>query len=196
MVKTRWHHQIGRKLRDFHRREGAFTALAFGVLFLLGLMQVVGAQTQISPQLHELSLAVSALTTTQNQTDEFQVSRVIDGDTILLTNGEYVRYIGIDTPEIFPKVECFAKASTERNHALVGGKTVRLVRDVSDRDRFGRWLRYVFVGEQLVNEVLVQEGYAIAVVYPPDEAHKSELLAAENTAQALQLGRWKVCAAD
>lgn len=193
MKKTHWHHKIARSLRDFHRREGAFTALAFGVLFLLGLMQVVGAQTQVSPQLHELSMAVSALTSDQARIDEYQVAKVIDGDTILLTNGEYVRYLGIDTPEIFPEVGCYALLSTARNRELVEGKTVRLIRDVSDRDRWGRWLRYVYVNDQFINQVLVEEGFATAVVYPPDEAHKADFLAGENTAQALELGRWKMC---
>lgn len=193
MQKNRWHHRIGRQLRDFHRREGAFTALAFGVLFLLGLMQVVGAQTQISPQLHELSLAVSALTADQTQSSEYAVARVIDGDTILLTNGEYVRYIGVDTPEVFPEVECYARLATDRNRTLVEGKVVRLVRDVSDRDRSGRWLRYVYVNDQFINQTLVEEGFAIAVIYPPDVMHQADFSVAENTAQSLHLGRWKTC---
>lgn len=193
MSKIRWHIKFARSLRDFHRREGAFTALAFGLLFFLGLLQVVGARTQVSPQLHELSQAVTTLTHEDSSSDQYVVAEVIDGDTILLTNGEYVRYLGMDTPEIFPEIQCYAKVSIERNRELVEGKTVRLVRDVSDQDRWGRWLRYVYVGDQFVNQVLVEEGFAKAVIYPPDVAHASDFSTAEQTAQALRLGRWKAC---
>jgi micrococcal nuclease len=68
---------------------------------------------------------------------EVFVKRVIDGDTIVLNNGEKVRYIGIDTPE---RDEDYYNKAKEFNKKLVEGKTVRLETDVQQRDRYGRLL--------------------------------------------------------
>lgn len=97
------------------------------------------------------------------------VDSVVDGDTIYvrLEDGrrERVRYIGINTPE---SDEPCSREATRANTALVEGKTVAMLRDVSDRDRHGRLLRYVFVGGTFVNAALVEQGWAEAVEYPPD----------------------------
>ena len=78
----------------------------------------------------------------------------MDGDTIELSNGEKVRYIGINTPETKdPRkiVECFGKESYEYNKKLVEGKEVALEKDVSDKDKYGRLLRYVWIEEKMIN---------------------------------------------
>ena len=99
------------------------------------------------------------------------VTRVIDGDTIDIDIGSKVhrvRYIGMNTPE--RDEPCFDEA-TEANIDLVAGKTVKLVKDVSETDRYGRLLRYVYVGDIFVNQSLVAEGFAEAVLYKPDDRH-------------------------
>lgn len=99
------------------------------------------------------------------------VTRVIDGDTIdVRLDGETfrVRYVGIDTPE--RDEPCYAEA-TQANAEWVAGQTVTLVRDVSNRDIYGRLLRYVYVGDVFVNAELVAGGYAEAGYYPPDTAY-------------------------
>src|SRR4030042_2567140 len=78
------------------------------------------------------------------------VTRVIDGDTIEIEGGQKVRYIGIDTPEKVdprPSVQCYGKEAAAKNKELVEGKRVRLEKDVSETDKYGRLLRYVFVGD-------------------------------------------------
>jgi endonuclease YncB( thermonuclease family) len=75
--------------------------------------------------------------------------------------------VGVNTPE--RDEPCSAEA-TAANAALVQGQSVRLVRDVSETDRYGRLLRYVYVGDRLVNAELVAQGYAEVVSYPPDTA--------------------------
>ena len=120
----------------------------------------------------------------------------IDGDTIELESGEKVRYIGIDTPETkHPNigVECFGKEAAEKNRQLVEGKQVRLEKDVSEVDRYGRLLRYVYVEDQMVNEVLVRGGYANASSYPPDIKHQERLQKAEQEARTQNLGLWSRC---
>ena len=93
-----------------------------------------------------------------------RVLRVVDGDTILVRldgRRERLRYIGIDTPEsVAPDrpVECYGPAAAEENRRLVGGRTVTLTADEERRDRFGRLLAYVRVGDLFVNGELVRRG--------------------------------------
>ncbi len=125
------------------------------------------------------------------------VRRAIDGDTIELESGETVRYIGVDTPEsVHPKkpIECFGVEAAQKNAALVEGKAVRLERDVSERDRYGRLLRYVYVGDTFVNEELVRQGFAHALTYPPDVRYQDRFREAERDARAAGRGLWSGCA--
>ncbi len=125
-----------------------------------------------------------------------RVARVIDGDTIELEGGRRVRYIGVDTPESVDRrrgVQCFGREAAEKNRELVEGKTVRLERDVSDRDKFGRMLRYVWVGDTLVNRELVRLGYANAYRHPPDVARADEFREAEREAREANRGLWGAC---
>ncbi len=125
----------------------------------------------------------------------YLVTRVIDGDTIVLENGERVRYIGIDTPEISQN-ECFALEAKKKNEELVLGKRVRLEKDVSERDKYGRLLRYVYVGEIFVNDYLVRNGYAYAVTYPPDVKYSERFLQAQREARENKRGLWAYCTAQ
>jgi micrococcal nuclease len=126
----------------------------------------------------------------------YRVAHVVDGDTIVLENGERVRYLGIDAPEtVHPEkpVECYGPEATERNKELVEGKRVQLERDQTDRDHFGRLLRYVYVNGTFVNGQLVQEGYAYSSYYPPDTKHYDLLLALEIEARQENRGLWSAC---
>jgi micrococcal nuclease len=137
--------------------------------------------------------------------DPARVVRVVDGDTIVVTiNGreERLRYIGIDTPEtVRPNapVECYGREASDANKRLVEGRTVYLVRDVSDRDRHGRLLRYVYVddlrsGERVfVNLQLVEQGYAQVTTYPPDVRHEQDFRAAQREARGAGRGLWGAC---
>jgi len=91
---------------------------------------------------------------TNNNKETVQVKRVIDGDTIVLSDDRKVRYIGIDTPEIHhpqKAVQCFGTEAARFNKELVEGKEVTLQKDISDTDRYGRLLRYVWVNDIFVN---------------------------------------------
>lgn len=121
--------------------------------------------------------------------DEAAVVRVIDGDTIVI-GGEYrVRYIGIDTPEIG---EPYYDEAKQCNRELVDNQLVRLEKDVTGKDRYGRLLRYVFVDGVFVNAELVRRGYA--TVYPrdlfPDNRHHDTLIEAEGEAKKAERGIW------
>lgn len=124
------------------------------------------------------------------------VTKIIDGDTIEIGDGIKVRYIGIDTPEVGDGNECFAEESKAKNADLVLGKSVELEKDVSETDKYGRLLRYVYVGgenKQMVNEVLVKEGFAQAATYPPDIKYKDRFLELQKLARDGNLGLWEKC---
>jgi micrococcal nuclease len=114
---------------------------------------------------------------------------VVDGDTIRVLmpdgNEERVRLIGIDAPE---DGSLLAQKATSYLEDLILSEDVRLVVDVSDRDRFGRLLRYVYAGDIFVNEEMVRAGLAIAIRYEPDTAMASVLEAAEIGAEGAALG--------
>ena len=117
--------------------------------------------------------------------------RVIDGDTIEVNiNGTNysVRYIGINTPEIG---DHFGSQASTQNYRLVGWKQVTLVKDVSETDKYGRLLRYVFVGDTFVNYELVRQGYAQAATYPPDVACSSLFKDSAREARIKDAGLWE-----
>lgn len=94
---------------------------------------------------------------------EARVTRVVDGDTIWI---EYsgqpykVRYIGVDTPEVYFGVQCYGPEASQANKSLVDAQMVRLVKDTSAVDHYGRLLRYVYLGDVFVNVELMEHGYA------------------------------------
>jgi len=119
--------------------------------------------------------------------EQVEVLYVFDGDTITIEGGYRVRYIGIDTPEIHPELEPYGIEALEANRKLVEGKEVRLERDVSETDKYGRLLRYVYVDDVFVNAELVRQGLAEAKAYPPDTKYQDYL--EELEAEARQAGR-------
>lgn len=120
------------------------------------------------------------------------VTRVIDGDTVVLDSGERVRYIGIDSPEKSgsPEVVALGRAATEHNRRLVEGKTVRLEFDVRPRDRHGRLLAYVYVDAIFVNARMVEDGYAFAYTVPPDVQYAERFRELERQAREERRGLW------
>ncbi len=121
------------------------------------------------------------------------VSHVTDGDTIRIQSGEKVRLIGIDTPEtVDPRraVGCFGKQASEFTTTELLNQEVVLEKDVSETDKYGRLLRYVWVDGVLFNELLVRQGYGYAISYPPDVKYQDRFKAAQALAQKEKLGLW------
>jgi micrococcal nuclease len=130
------------------------------------------------------------------------VVRVVDGDTIVVHIGggdENVRILGIDTPETHKPntpVECFGPQASDRMTALLpAGTTVRLLRDVEARDRYGRLLAYVYRDSDglFIDLTMVSEGYAGTLAIAPNLAHRADLDAAAADAQTAKRGLWQAC---
>ena len=124
------------------------------------------------------------------------VSKIYDGDTITLSTGERVRLLQIDTPELSP-AECYGE---EARTAL--GSLLRSAGDVSLKadpkldkvDRYGRLLRYVYVGKTNINLKLVEIGAATPYFYKGDKGmYSNQMLRAAQNAKAKSLGLWKKC---
>jgi len=124
-----------------------------------------------------------------------KVVQVIDGDTIKVLLDQdgrtyTVRYIGMDTPENTSQIEYFGEEATVKNTQLVYGKTITLIKDVSELDPYGRLLRYVIADSIFVNYELVALGYAKTASYPPDVSCIPTFQSAEQRASASKLGFW------
>jgi micrococcal nuclease len=131
----------------------------------------------------------------------YTVTRVIDGDTIEVTRDnktDKVRYIGVDTPETVDPHRpdgCFGKEASDENKKILTGHEVILEKDVSETDKFGRLLRYVYLklddGSFLfVNDYMAREGFAKASTFPPDVKFASRFSEAQSEAQKAQIGLW------
>lgn len=129
------------------------------------------------------------------------VTKVVDGDTVQIEGGQTVRLIGIDTPEtVDPRrpVQCFGVEASNETKRLLQGQRVVLTKDVSEKDRYDRLLRYIYLPisqtEMLfVNKHLVEEGFAKAYTYPPDVKFSEEFVSAQNRAREAGKGLWKEC---
>jgi len=116
------------------------------------------------------------------------VTRVIDGDTVVTSTGERIRLVCIDAPEIG---QTHADEAKERLEELVLNKDVELEPDKTDKDKYDRTLRYIWVDGKLASEVLIEEGLAKSYRYPPDLKYCDIMDAAQEDAQDKKVGIWE-----
>ena len=125
---------------------------------------------------------------------EALVRWVADGDTVRISTGEYVRYIGIDTPELHhPKkpVQFYGREAAEFNRHLVEGKKIRLEFDVERHDKFHRLLAYVYLPDgTFVNAELVRQGYARLMTFPPNVKYADLFRKLQTEAREAKRGLW------
>jgi len=144
---------------------------------------------------------------TYNYTD-ILVKRVVDGDTLLLENGERVRLIGIDTPEMHESeklyrdsqrsgqsrsiIQRLGRRSYQFTRSLVEGKRVSLEFDVEKHDRYDRLLAYVYLKDgTFVNAKIVEEGYASLMTIPPNVRYADLFLKLYQEAREKRRGLWE-----
>lgn len=134
-----------------------------------------------------VSLALLALASFGFAQETVRVKRIVDGDTILLEDGRRVRYLGINTPEFG---EPYSRRAKDLNAALLRGRVVRLELDQEPADSYGRILAYVYVGPDMVNARLVQDGLAHAFFIGSGRRHNDLFLRLQEEAKAQRLGIW------
>jgi len=140
-------------------------------------------------------------TVSQNQPGLYSINHFIDGDTVAVNmNGavETVRLIGVDTPETHKPntpVQCYGPAAAAYTKNVIGKQSLRLVADSlsTNRDRYGRLLRYVYLPNgQLLNELLIQNGYGFYYPYFPF-SKSTQFATDEQGAMAAHKGLWGNC---
>jgi micrococcal nuclease len=123
------------------------------------------------------------------------VKRVADGDTVRVSDGRLVRYIGVNTPEIDHErntAEPFGFEARERNADLVGNRRIRLEFDIERLDAHGRTLAYVFSTDgSMVNEKLLESGLAYCLYRLPNIRYEERLLKAQREAMQSGRGLWR-----
>jgi endonuclease YncB( thermonuclease family) len=123
-----------------------------------------------------------------------QVKRVIDGDTLLLINGERVRLIGVDTPETkHPQkpVQYFGREAYLFTKEMVDGKEARFEFEGQKRDRYGRLLAYVYLLDgTFLNAEIIKQGYGFAYTRFPFR-HMEEFRKYEREARENRKGLWR-----
>ena len=125
------------------------------------------------------------------------VERVVDGDTLVLSGGDRVRLIGVDTPETHhpsKPVQPFGPEAYEFTRGKVEGKRVQLKFDPGEtKDRYGRTLAYVYIDGEFLNELLIRQGLARALTnYPFSSDMKQVFRTAEAQAKAAKRGVWSL----
>ena len=141
-------------------------------------------------------LGVAVQLSTASSGADGVIASVYDGDTVTLANGQRVRLVQIDTPEL-GSGECYSRAArTVLVSFAPPGSRVRLEADVrlDQRDRYGRLLRYIWRKDRNVNIELVRRGAATPYFYDGDRGKYADMLmTAANVAKASKRGLWKAC---
>jgi endonuclease YncB( thermonuclease family) len=150
-----------------------------GLLLLAAAVLIVVAAVALSP-----SFTGKTLYKEQN----LNVTKVVDGDTLRLSSGEKVRLLNIDTPE---RGQYLWKEATERMRELTEGRNITLEKDVTEKDKYGRLLRYAYASGTMLNLVMVREGFARSYFIAPDDKHLAEIKEAEEYAKSRNLGIWR-----
>ena len=124
------------------------------------------------------------------------VAKIVDGDTITMSNGERVRLLQIDTPELASK-ECYgdeARIALVKLLSQSGKVTLTIDPSLDKIDRYGRSLRYLFIGKTNLNLKLVEIGAAAPYFYWSEKGvYAAQILKAAQKAQKLGLGLWSAC---
>jgi endonuclease YncB( thermonuclease family) len=131
-------------------------------------------------------LLIGAIVGCTQQADTISGIEIIDGDTFRLANGDTVRLIGIDAPELS---QPGGELSREYLTHLICGKPITLERGTEDRDNYHRQLRFVYIGDLCINEEMIRQGYAEAR-YLPESPVREYYLQLEIQAETARAGLW------
>ncbi|MDD5427814.1 MAG: thermonuclease family protein [Candidatus Omnitrophica bacterium] len=137
------------------------------------------------------------------------VARVVDGDTLKLSDGRRVRLVGVDTPELhysdklvrdskrtrrdIKEIQAMGRRSADFTKRLCEGKAIKIETDVKKLDRYGRILAYAYLGDgTFVNAKIIEEGYGQVMTIPPNVKHADRFLKLQQEARGARRGLWAV----
>lgn len=140
-------------------------------------------------------LCFSYLFSIRNNFSEYEVLKVVDGDTVILNDDSntHLRFIGINSPEILTSEspgEPFSSSAKKLNEKLLQGKKIKLEFDKEKYDHYGRMLAYVFAEQVFVNEQLVRNGLAVSLRIKPNTKYIDRIIKAEEEAKKQRRGIW------
>lgn len=159
------------------------------LLLVLACLSIVGCSIFETPVVEEVEKLEEKVEAEQVDIEPtYLVTKVVDGDTVELSNGEKVRLICIDTPEVGEDLYQEAK---DKLSLLLLNKRVILEKDVSETDRYGRLLRYVFIDDLDINKAMVNSGLARVYRYEPDVKYCDDYVIVENVAKSKKIGLWE-----
>ena len=148
----------------------------------------------ISHKIALFSIALLLILPILSLGDQYKVVRVVDGDTIILNNGERVRLIGVDTTEKshpLKPIEYFSEEATKFTRELLEGEEVRLEYDTERRDKYGRLLAYVYLLDGIfVNAEIIKQGYGFAYTKYPFK-YRDQFVSLEREAEENKRGYWE-----
>lgn len=155
---------------------------------------MIRAGPMFKPSRHILLLILAVLCLAPSDVSYHRVKYVYDGDTVQLENGQRLRYLGINTPEIrheHRKAEHLANAARNLNGELLKNARIGLEHDRGKKDRYGRLLAYVFLENgEMVNDILVRKGLAHVMFNGDGMLYRDLLLASQRGAINKRLGIW------
>ena len=147
-------------------------------IMLIGFSGCLNAESDVSEPVENTGVSTRTVAL---------VTEVVDGDTITVSGGERIRLIGIDAPETDEQYYEESKAYLKDKILY---QEVELESDITDKDVYGRSLRYVWFDGELIDAEIVREGLAIAKQYDPDNKYKNVIAKAESEAIGRQVGLW------
>lgn len=167
-------------------------ALAVATICFIGVLSVAG---------YYVVRAASSIVIDEDA--QYVVLQVKDGDTFTANVDGHeitVRMLGIDTPEtVDPRksVQCYGKEASDQTKKLLSKQKVRLKLNPNreEKDKYGRYLSYVYLGDVFVNESLLQDGYAREYTFGKPYQYQKEFREIESQAKEAKKGLWGVCAA-
>lgn len=185
----------------------AFLATGFLFLLLVSVIALVFSaginQDSITKFFSNEILVENRKAPSDLSLEKVVVSIVIDGDTVKLEDGRTIRYLNVDTPETkkaSTPVMCFGPEASEFNRRMVENKTIWIKGDKQDQDRYGRYLRFIFLSEEAagnidnsLNALIVKEGYGRTSIYKPNNTFEKKFYDYQKQAQEKKSGIWGAC---
>lgn len=173
-------------------KKSIIAILLFSILIITGCDEPSQTAGIVDPQ-----EAVSIDQDAEHLENTYPVTRVVDGDTIIVNidgADERVRLIGVDTPEsVHPdrsKNVKYGQIASDFTREHLEGENVALEYDVSERDRYGRILAYVYLDEVMFNKTLLEEGHAKVATFPPNVKYVDDFTVLQEQARKDRKGVW------